>query len=161
MQFGSYLWGYLLSFKTVWAFQHPILRARESRGPIVRRNTRYWHALLVTGLRTPEQEYTMPDNTVTVHLIRAWVVNLRVVHASVMPGTFSLPPRVSDLDMHHGTCVTHVPWCMPGSLTSGFHWIRWRGKRSRHSWRVHNPWFYISGTRPIVLAPCLVCLMLC
>ena len=19
--------------------------------------------------------------------------------------------------MHHGTCVTHVPWCMPGSLT--------------------------------------------
>ena len=22
--------------------------------------------------------------------------------------------------------VTHVPWCMPGSLTSGFLWIRWR-----------------------------------
>ena len=22
--------------------------------------------------------------------------------------------------MHHGTCVTHVPWCMPGSLTRGF-----------------------------------------
>ena len=26
---------------------------------------------------------------------------------------------VSDLGMHHGTCVTHVSWCMPGSLTSG------------------------------------------
>ena len=25
--------------------------------------------------------------------------------------------EVSDPDMHHGTCVTHVPWCMPGSLT--------------------------------------------
>ena len=25
-------------------------------------------------------------------------------------------PLVSDPDMHHGTCVTHVPWCMPGSL---------------------------------------------
>ena len=25
-----------------------------------------------------------------------------------MPGTFSPPPRVSDPDMHHGTCVTHV-----------------------------------------------------
>ena len=25
----------------------------------------------------------------------------------------------SDPDMHHGTCVTHVPWYMPGSLTSG------------------------------------------
>ena len=24
---------------------------------------------------------------------------------------------VSDPGMHHGTCVTHVPWCMSGSLT--------------------------------------------
>ena len=24
---------------------------------------------------------------------------------------------VSDLGMHHGTCVTHVPWCTSGSLT--------------------------------------------
>ena len=49
-------------------------------------------------------------------------------HAPGMPGTFSPSPQVSDLDMHHGTCVTHVPWCMPGSLTSGFLWNRWRGK---------------------------------
>ena len=55
-------------------------------------------------------------------------VKLRVVHASGMPGTFSPPPRVSDPDMHHGTCVTHVPWCMPGSLTSGFLWTRCRKK---------------------------------
>ena len=26
-------------------------------------------------------------------------------------------PLVSNPDMHHGTCVTHVPWCMSGSLT--------------------------------------------
>ena len=26
---------------------------------------------------------------------------------------------VSDPGMHHGTCVTHVPWCMPGSLARG------------------------------------------
>ena len=45
-----------------------------------------------------------------------------------MLGTFSPPPQVSDPDMHHGTCVTHVPWCMPGSLTRGFLWIRRRGK---------------------------------
>ena len=45
-------------------------------------------------------------------------------HAPGMPGT---PAHVSDPDMHHGTCVTHVlPWCMPGSLTDGFHWSRWR-----------------------------------
>ena len=28
-------------------------------------------------------------------------------------------PLVSDPDIHHGTCVTHVPWCMSGSLTCG------------------------------------------
>ena len=57
------------------------------------------------------------------------------------------PQRVSNADMHHGTCVTHVPWCMPGLLASGFFWSPWRGKRSRHSWR--NPQFYVSGKRPI------------
>ena len=36
-------------------------------------------------------------------------------------------PQVNDPDMHHGTCVTHVPWCMPGSLTIGFLWNRPRG----------------------------------
>ena len=28
-------------------------------------------------------------------------------------------PLVSDHDMHHGTCATHVPWCMLGLLTRG------------------------------------------
>ena len=28
-------------------------------------------------------------------------------------------PLVNDPGMHHGTCVTHVPCCMPGSLTRG------------------------------------------
>ena len=65
-----------------------------------------------------------------------------------MPGTFSPPQRVSDTDIHHGTCVTHVPWCMSGSLTSGSLWSRWRGKRSRHSQRMHNPQEYVSGKRP-------------
>ena len=54
---------------------------------------------------------------------------LRVTYALEMSGTFSAPPRVSDLDMHHGTCVTYVPWYMPGSLTSGVRWSRWRGKK--------------------------------
>ena len=56
---------------------------------------------------------------------------------------------LSDPDMHHGTCVTHVPWCMPGSLTSGFRWSRWRGNRSRHSRRMRNTQFYVSGKRPM------------
>ena len=32
---------------------------------------------------------------------------------------FKRKPLVSDPGMHHGTCVTHVPWYMPGSLTCG------------------------------------------
>ena len=43
-----------------------------------------------------------------------------------MPGTFSPPPWVSNPDMQHDTSVTHVSWFMPGSLTSGFLWSRWR-----------------------------------
>ena len=77
-------------------------------------------------------------------------VKLPVAHAPGMPGTFSPPPWVSDPSMHHDTCVTHVPWCMPGSLTGGFLWSRWRGKRSRHSRRMRNPRFHVSGKRPIV-----------
>ena len=47
---------------------------------------------------------------------------LRFVHAPGMPSTFSrhrLQRKllVSDPGMHHGTCATHVPWCMSGSLT--------------------------------------------
>ena len=76
-------------------------------------------------------------------------VKLRVAHATGMPGTVSLPLRIRDPDMHHGTCVTHVPWCMPWSLTRGFLWSRWRGKRSRHSRRMRKPQFYVSGKRPI------------
>ena len=54
-------------------------------------------------------------------------------------------PRVSDPDMHHGTCVTHVPWCMPGLLTSDFLWSRLRVKRSRLSRRMRNPQVDLSG----------------
>ena len=53
-------------------------------------------------------------------------------------------PLVSDHGMHHGTCVTHVPWCMSGSLTRGL-----RGKRSRHSRPLRNPQFYVFGKRPM------------
>ena len=74
-------------------------------------------------------------------------VKLLVAHAPGMPGTFSRPPRVSDPNMHHG--MTHVPWFMPGSLTSGFLWNRWREKRSRYSRCMRNPQFYVSVERPI------------
>ena len=50
--------------------------------------------------------------------------NLQVAHAPKCWGRFprhqlQLKPLVSHPGMHHGTCVTHVPWCMSGSLTRG------------------------------------------
>ena len=57
-------------------------------------------------------------------------IKLRDAPALGMPGTFpsTRAPLVSDPDMHHGTCVTHVPCCGPGSLTNGVLWSRWRNK---------------------------------
>ena len=78
-------------------------------------------------------------------------VKLRVAHEPGMPGTLSPPPRVCDPDKHHGTCITRVPWCMPGLLTSGFLRSRWRGKRSRHSRCMRKPQFNVSGKRPMYL----------
>ena len=71
---------------------------------------------------------TLDTAQVLSHGPLARYVKLRFAHAPGMPGTFSPPSRVSDPDMYHGTCVTHVPWCMSGSLTSGFLWSRWLGK---------------------------------
>ena len=66
-----------------------------------------------------------------------------------MPGTFSLPSRVSDPDMHHGTWATHVPWCMSGSLNSGFPWSRLAGK-TFPAFPVHAKLAaFVSGKRPI------------
>ena len=76
---------------------------------------------------------------------------LWIVHAPGMPGTFSPPTQVID----HGTCVTHVPWCMPESLTSGFLRSRWRGKRSWDSLHMRNPQCSTSGKRP--MTPALMC----
>ena len=65
-------------------------------------------------------------------------------------------PLVSDPGMRRGTCVTHVPWCMSGSLTRGDR----RGIRSRHSRRMRNPQFYVSGNymteSPALLISCFV-----
>ena len=55
------------------------------------------------------------------------IVKIVGAHAPGMPRTFSSPPWVSHPDMHHGTCVTQVPWFMPGSLTSGFIWSQRQG----------------------------------
>ena len=84
-------------------------------------------------------------NRVQAHGPLTRCVKLRVVRAPGMPGTFSPPPRISDPDMHHGTCATHVPWCTWGSLIKGFLWSRWRGKRYRHFLRMRDFTYLVRG----------------
>ena len=103
-------------------------------------NVKHWNDRICQWRRYPGQPWASYQIS---------KIKLRVAHAPGMPGTFSPPPRVSDSDMHHGTCVTHVPWCMTVSLTNGFILNRWRGKRSRHSRRMRNPQFCVSGKKLI------------
>ena len=60
--------------------------------------------------------------------------------------------------MHAGIAkyVMRVLWCMPGSLTSGFLWSRWQGKRPRYSRRMLNPHLCVSGKSPMGNL-CLLC----
>ena len=83
-----------------------------------------------------------------------------------MPGTFSPPPQVSDPDMHQGTCVTHVPWCMPGSLTSNFLWSRRRGKTfpafpAHAQPAILRSWQEVHGSLMVLTHWCLVTKMSC
>ena len=73
----------------------------------------------------------------------------RVAHTAGMPGTFSPPPtskktaswgsRHASRHVHHARAVMHDGIATP----------RWRGKRSRHSQRLRNLQFYVSGKRPM------------
>ena len=61
---------------------------------------------------------------------------MMVAHAPGMPGSFSPAPdllAIRDAVMHVGIAN-----------------LRWRGKRSRHSRRIRNPRFYVSGKSPII-----------
>ena len=106
------------------------------------------------GCISEAKTWLFPLNNVLLFIYHGPLVRYvksRVVHTPGMPGAFSRPPWVSDLDMHHGTCVPHVPCCMSGALTNDFLWSWWRGKRSRHSRRMHKPQVHVSGKRPIPL----------
>ena len=64
-----------------------------------------------------------------LNLVRSWAsCQIRKIVVCACAGNagnifptrrLQMKPIVSDPGMHHGTCVTHVPWCMPGSLTCG------------------------------------------
>ena len=80
-------------------------------------------------------------------------VKLRIAHVPGMPRTFSPPltskettarlrSRHASRHVRQARAVMHVGIAYP--------W--WWGKRSRHSRRMRNPQFYVSGKRPMTLA---------
>ena len=104
-----------------------------------------WHRKLAIKLDPSSPKFIC----MTVQWASCQIRKIAGAHAPGMPGTFSPSPQVSDPDMHHGTCVTHVPWCMPGSLTSGFLWNRRRGKTFPAFPAHAQPAILLSGKRPI------------
>ena len=86
---------------------------------------------LVTGTACLIKKRVTP--TVSAQWAYCQICKLMVAHVPGMPRTFS----------------PHVPCIMSGSLTSGFLWSRWRGKSFRHSRRMRNPHFCVSGKRPM------------
>ena len=88
-----------------------------------------WCFLVNLNMMSINQSVTLPGSwDDEIPWASCQIRKIAGAHALGMPGMFSPSPQVSDPDMHHGTCVTHVLWCMPGSLTSSFLWNWWRGK---------------------------------
>ena len=117
-------------------------------------STQYW-GFIPTILTVDSNDASFQQNniskSISVHegfLPNFWLAGctaIKIVGCACArnAGNVFPPTRVSDPDMHHNTCVVHM------SLTSGFDWSRWRGKRSWHSRRMRNPQFYVSGKRPM------------
>ena len=138
------------AFYTKWGENEPGRAADKQGGCVIMKpDGRWYNVFCDIGYSAICKKTTGNSH----HGSFARYVKLRVAHAPGMPGTFTPPQRVSDPDMHPGTCVAHVPWCMPEPLTSGFLWIRWQGKRSRYPRRMRNPQFYVSGKRPLMKLP--------
>ena len=135
---------FIICFKFDWCFSIELQMTTSNKW------LNMWQAITCTNDEPMQHHiYAAWDFTGWHHGLLARYVKLPVAHAPEMPGTFSLPLWVSDPNMHHDTCVTHVPWCMTGSLPSGFLWNLWWGKHSWHSQRMRNPQFCVSGNRPV------------
>ena len=95
-----------------------------------------------------------PDGVIQKWLLRphgllTWFVKLGVAQTSGIPGTFS-PPSTSKETA--SSRFRHASRHVRGArvvMHVGIANQRWRGKRSRHSRRMRNPQFYVSGKRPM------------
>ena len=74
-------------------------------------------------------------------------VKLQVAHMPGMPATYSPPPTSKETanqrSQHASRHVRDARTVMHVGITKQ----RWRGKSSRHSRRMHNPQYHVSGKR--------------
>ena len=97
----------------LWIYFQALIHGASHSFLISRRSRRAFGEILIAQCNTHWGGITLLDNEFSIrdwHGPLARYARLRVVHAPGLPGTFSPAPRVSDPDMHHGTC----------SLTSDF-----------------------------------------
>ena len=59
------------------------------------------------------------------------------------------PPTSKEIDSYWSRNVSRHVRHVRAVMHVGIANTRWRGKRSRHSRRMHNPQFYVSGKRPM------------
>ena len=127
----------VMPIQYIWIFYRLLLRWSGNRGRGVCLRSLVAPVDIVVGVLGRQRVFVINrcnvgmkgiHTRVYIHGASCQIRKIAGAHAPGMPGTFSPSPRVSDPDMHHGTCVTHVPWCISGSLTSGFLWNRRRGK---------------------------------
>ena len=75
---------------------------------------------------------------------------LRVVHALRLPVTFSPPPTLKETAIYRSRHASRHVRDARAVKHIGIASPQWRGKRSRHSPRMRNPQFCVSGKRPMV-----------
>ena len=76
---------------------------------------------------------------------------MRKIAGCICTGNVLPTAWVNDPDMHHGTCVTHVPWCMSGSLTNGFLLKSVAGKKFSAFPSHAQPSILLTGKRPMIV----------
>ena len=108
---------------------------------------KYWrHVTFVVMGHSPNYNRVGGDGPPTRY-VRLWVA-----HAPGMPVTFSPPPTSKEtaswLSRHASRHVRDARAVMRVGMAHS----RWRGKPSRHSRRMRNPQFYVSGKSPMVVS---------
>ena len=89
----------------------------------------------------------LPNDVLHGHLAR--YEKLRVAHAPDLPGMFSPSATLNETTRYRSRYASRHVRDARSVMHVGIDNPRCRGKRSRHSRRMRNPYFYVSGKRLI------------